>query len=101
MKRRRKTRGTFLVTAPLRGVRRLRRQPPLRYTVTKKGRGSRRADLTARVGSEKKERRTLNKSQRVTPLLAQRIRSRVTVTSGARRGDNKLLRRGRAGILPA
>jgi hypothetical protein len=85
MKRRRKIRGAFLVTVPLRGGWRRSRQPPRSGTVTKKGRGSRRADLTARVGSENKERETFNKSQRVTPLLAQRIRSRVTVTSGARR----------------
>jgi hypothetical protein len=61
------------VTAPLRGERRLRRPSPLRYAVTKKGRGSQGADLTTGVGSENKKQLTIKKSQRVTPLLAQRI----------------------------
>ncbi len=57
----------------LRRAWRLRRQAPLRSTATKAGRGSRWGDLTTGVGLQNEELLTKNKSQRVTPLLAQRI----------------------------
>src|ERR1035438_10701680 len=73
MKRRRKIGGPSLVAVPLCWAWRLRRQTQLRSTATKEGRGSRGADLTTGVGLENEELLTKNKSQRVTPLLAQRI----------------------------
>jgi hypothetical protein len=62
-----------LVAVPLRWAWRLRRQAQLRSTATKEGRASRGADLTTGVGLQNEEPLTKNKSQRVTPLLAQRI----------------------------
>lgn len=62
-----------MVAVPLCWAWRLRRQTQLRSTATKEGRGSRGADLTTGVGLENEELLTKNKSQRVTPLLAQRI----------------------------
>jgi hypothetical protein len=62
-----------LVAVPLRWAWRLRRQAQLRSTATKEGRGSRGTDLTNGVELQNEELLTKNKSQRVTPLLAQRI----------------------------
>jgi len=73
MEQRRKSKGPSLVAVPLRRVWRLRSQTPLRSTATKEGNGSQGADLTLGVGLENEELLTKNKSQRVTPLLAQRI----------------------------
>src|SRR5580658_7565753 len=75
MKRRRKFGGTSLLAVPLRsaGLGGWRRQAQLRSTASKEGRGSRGADLTTGVGLENEELLSKNKSQRVTPLLAQRI----------------------------
>src|ERR1022692_5351992 len=73
MKRRRKIGGPSLVAVPLCWAWRLRRQTQLRSTATKEGSGSRGADLTTGVGLDNEELLTKNKSQRVTPLLAQRI----------------------------
>src|SRR5580658_7038931 len=75
MKRRRKFGGTSLLAVPLRsaGLGGWRRQTQLRSTASKEGRGSRGADLTTGVGLENEELLTKNRSQRVTPLLAQRI----------------------------
>src|SRR5580658_5375755 len=75
MKRRRKFGGTSLLAVPLRsaGLGGWRRQAQLRSTASKEGSGSRGADLTTGVGLENEELLTKNKSQRVTPLLAQRI----------------------------
>src|SRR5580658_5643409 len=75
MKRRRKFGGTSLLAVPLRsaGLGGWRRQTQLRSTASKEGRGSRGADLTTGVGLQNEELLTKNRSQRVTPLLAQRI----------------------------
>src|ERR1035438_8426466 len=73
MKRRRNFGGTSLLAVPLCWAWRLRRQTQLRSTASKEGRGSRGTDLTTEVGLENEELLTKNKSQRVTPLLAQRI----------------------------
>src|SRR5580658_5484000 len=73
MKRGRKTGSASLVAAPLRWAWRLTPPTQLRSTATKEGRGSPGTDLTTGVGLENEELLTKNKSQRVTPLLAQRI----------------------------
>ena len=73
MKRRRKIEKRFAGggSAPL-GL--AAAQPaPLRSTAAREGRGSRGADLTTGVGLKNEELLIKNKSQRVTPLLAQRI----------------------------
>src|SRR5277367_5909170 len=66
-------RSPFFLAVPLRRAWRRGRQAPLRSTARKKGRGSRRADLTDGVGLQNEELLTKSKSQWVTALLAQRI----------------------------
>ncbi len=62
-----------MLAVPLRWPWRLRRQAQLRSTASKEGKGSRGTDLTTTVELEHEELLTKNKSQLVTPLLAQRI----------------------------
>jgi hypothetical protein len=70
---RRKIKSASRAAVPLRWVRRLRRQPQLRSTAAREGNGSRRTNLTTRIRLKNEELLIKNKSQRVTPLLAQRI----------------------------
>ena len=73
MKRRRKIKSASRAAVPLRWGWLLRSQPQLRSTAAREGKGSRGADLTPGVGLKNEELLIKNKSQRVTPLLAQRI----------------------------
>ena len=73
MKRRRKIGGASLAAVPLRWGWLLRSQPQLRSTAAREGNGSRGEDLTTEVRLKNEELLIKNKSQRVTPLLAQRI----------------------------
>jgi hypothetical protein len=73
VKRRRKIKGASRAAVPLRWGWLLRSQPPLRSTAAREGKGSRGGDLTTEVRLKNEELLIKNKSQRVTPLLAQRI----------------------------
>ena len=73
MKRRRKIGGPSLAAVPLRWGWLLRSQPQLRSTAAREGKGSRGTELTDGITFKNEELLIKNKSQRVTPLLAQRI----------------------------
>ena len=73
MKRRRKIGGPSLAAVPPRWGWLMRSQPQLRSTAAREGKGSRGTELTDGITFKNEELLIKNKSQRVTPLLAQRI----------------------------